>query len=140
MINPHFEHMAKRKLLIVDDDVLLVEMLKDHFEFQGFEVYKAFDGEQAIAAALSKKPELILLDIIMPNVDGLEACRRLRENAETKAIPILMLSANANQKKIQQILAIGATAYMTKPFSMDALLKTVCELLPPPRAEVPLPA
>jgi DNA-binding response OmpR family regulator len=132
--------MAKRKLLVVDDDVALVEMLKDHFEFEGFEVFKAFDGAAAIEMTLSKKPDLILLDINMPGMDGLEACRRLKEDAETKAIPILMLSADTHLKMKQQILAIGATACMMKPFTIDAITAAVCELLPLPPLIVPLQA
>lgn len=126
--------MTKRRLLVVDDDVALVEMLKDHFEFEGYEVFKAFDGAEGIEAALVAKPDLILLDIRMPKMGGLEACRRLKEHADTMAVPILMLSADAQQKTIQQILAAGAAACATKPFSIETLSKTVRDLLPRPPA------
>ena len=131
--------MSKRKILIVDDEAALVELLKDHFEFVGFEVLKAFDGGQAFERALAHKPEIILLDVIMPKVDGLEACRRLKENPETKAIPILMLTADAQQKRIAQVIAAGATAYMMKPFTIDAITSKVREMLPIPPV-VPLQA
>ncbi|MFI5361392.1 MAG: response regulator transcription factor [Elusimicrobiota bacterium] len=128
----------KIKILLIDDDAALVEMLKDHFEFEGFEVFKALDGVEGIELARSKKPDAVVLDFTMPRMDGLEVCRRLKEDPETKGIPILMLSADAQQKTIQKVLALGAAACMGKPFSIDALRTKVSELVFHPSGGVSL--
>ena len=112
--------MTAKKILIVEDEPAMVRLLRDNFIYEGYDVAVASDGEAALAMALDQKPDLILLDIMLPKLDGLTVCRRLRErHLDT---PILMLTArNLEQDKVTG-LKIGADDYLTKPFSVAELL------------------
>jgi two-component system alkaline phosphatase synthesis response regulator PhoP len=109
-----------KKILIVEDEPAMVRLLRDNFVYEGYEVVVATDGEAALSMALEQQPNLILLDIMLPRLDGLTVCRRLRErHLDT---PILMLTArNLEQDKVAG-LRIGADDYLTKPFSVAELL------------------
>ena len=110
----------KRVVLVVEDEASMVRLLHDNLAYEGYEVLVAQDGEAAVEMALKARPDLILLDIMLPKLDGLSVCRQLREyRLET---PIIMLTArNLEQDKITG-LKIGADDYMTKPFSISELL------------------
>ncbi len=112
--------MTPKKILIVEDEPAMVRLLRDNFVYEGYEVVVATDGESALHLAFAEKPHLILLDIMLPKLDGLSVCRRLRErHVDT---PILMLTArNLEQDKVTG-LRIGADDYLTKPFSVAELL------------------
>jgi len=112
--------MTPKKILIVEDEPAMVRLLRDNFVYEGYEVVVATDGEAALHLAFEQKPHLILLDIMLPKLDGLSVCRRLRErHLDT---PILMLTArNLEQDKVTG-LRIGADDYLTKPFSVAELL------------------
>ncbi len=112
--------MSRQRILIVEDEPAMVRLLKDNLSYEGYEVSVATDGEQALALALDQPPNLILLDIMLPKLDGLAVCRKLRErHLDT---PILMLTArNLEQDKVTG-LKIGADDYLTKPFSVAELL------------------
>ena len=112
--------MSRQRILIVEDEPAMVRLLKDNLSYEGYEVSVATDGEQALALALDQPPNLILLDIMLPKLDGLSVCRKLRErHLDT---PILMLTArNLEQDKVTG-LKIGADDYLTKPFSVAELL------------------
>jgi two-component system alkaline phosphatase synthesis response regulator PhoP len=112
--------VMKRTVLVVEDEVAMVRLLRDNLTYEGYEVLVATDGEAAVEAALQTRPDLILLDIMLPKLDGLSVCRQLRErHLDT---PIIMLTArNLEQDKIAG-LKIGADDYMTKPFSVLELL------------------
>jgi DNA-binding response OmpR family regulator len=97
--------------------------LRDNLQFEGYEVIVAEDGEAALTAALAQNPDLILLDIMMPKMDGLEVCRRVREAGYT--IPILMLTAKSQEIDVVRGLEVGADDYVTKPFSIRELLARV---------------
>ena len=113
----------KKKILIVDDEKPIVEILINNLQKEGYETIEAYDGEQAITLALTKKPDLILLDIMLPKVDGLTVCKRIRHTLSN--VPILILSAK--DEEIDKILGLelGADDYITKPFSVRELMARV---------------
>ena len=114
------------KILVVEDEAVLSETLKYNLERQGYTVYLAHDGLEALRQAREKKPDLILLDIMLPQLDGLEVCRTLRQEM---IVPILMLTARTDEIDKVLGLEMGADDYMTKPFSMRELIARVRALL-----------
>ena len=111
----------KKKILIVDDEPHILQMLKMNMRTQGYECLTAETGEEGIEAAREKSPDLILLDVMLPGIDGIKACQTLKEDPQTKRIPILMVSAKSQgQDKINGLLG-GADDYITKPFSLEEL-------------------
>ncbi len=111
------------RILVADDEKDMVTGLRDNLQFEGFEVLTAADGEEALKVATEQSPDLILLDIMMPKIDGLEVCRRLREAGYR--IPILMLTAKSQEIDIVRGLEVGADDYVTKPFSIRELLARI---------------
>ena len=113
---------SKKTILVVDDEKPIRDILVYNLQKEGYEAIEAEDGEQAIEVALEKKPDLILLDIMLPKVDGLTVCKRLRHNLN---VPILILSAK--DEEIDKILGLelGADDYITKPFSVRELMARV---------------
>jgi two-component system alkaline phosphatase synthesis response regulator PhoP/two-component system response regulator VicR len=121
--------MAKR-VLVVDDDRVIQQLLQVNLELEGYDVVAtASDGPEALVKVKELKPDLVILDIMMPKMDGLEVCRRLREDASTATIPVILLSARAQDLDIREGLDIGASAYLTKPFDPVELLDVVGRLL-----------
>lgn len=116
----------KKKILVVEDEPTIVATLRYNFEREGFDFAAAMDGEAGLAAARSERPDLIVLDLMLPGRDGLDVCRLLRR--ETTA-PILMLTAKAEEVDKVVGLEIGADDYVTKPFGMPELLARVRALL-----------
>lgn len=114
------------KLLIVDDEKLLVKGLKFNFEQDGYEVVTAMDGEEAIRCAKDKSVDLIILDLMLPKVDGLQVCQRIRE---TSTVPIIMLTAKSEDMDKIMGLDYGADDYMTKPFNILELKARVKAIL-----------
>ena len=112
--------MASEIILIIEDDATMLRGLKDNFEFEGYCVRTADDGEKGLAAALSIKPDLIILDIMLPKINGYEICRLIRK--EGQDVPIIMLTAKGQESDIVLGLNLGADDYMTKPFSIKELL------------------
>ncbi len=112
--------MPGDSVLIIEDDTTLLRGLKDNFELLGYHVRSASDGESGLEAALSGKPDLVLLDIMLPKLNGFEICRQIRE-AELD-MPIIMLTAKGQEEDIVRGLNLGADDYMTKPFSVQELL------------------
>ena len=113
----------KKKILIVDDEKPIVDILTYNLQKEGYETVEAYDGEEAINYALTQKPDLILLDIMLPKVDGLTVCKRIRHTLNN--VPILILSAK--DEEIDKILGLelGADDYITKPFSVRELVARV---------------
>lgn len=111
------------RILVAEDEADMAMGLRDNLQFEGYEVIVAEDGEAALAAATQHSPDLILLDIMMPKIDGLEVCRRVREAGFT--IPILMLTAKSQEIDIVRGLEVGADDYVTKPFSIRELLARI---------------
>ncbi|MCX7747147.1 MAG: response regulator transcription factor [Clostridia bacterium] len=111
-----------KKVLIVDDEKNIVDILKFNLKKEGFDTIEAYDGEQAVDMALNHKPDLILLDIMLPKMDGFSVCRKLRQ---TIATPILMLTAKEEEVDKVLGLELGADDYITKPFSPRELMARV---------------
>jgi len=107
-------------VLIVEDDPTMLRALKDNFEFHGYKTLTAEDGEEGLNTALNAKPDLIILDIMLPKINGYEVCRLIRR--EKLAMPIIMLTAKGEESDIVLGLNLGADDYMTKPFSIKELL------------------
>jgi DNA-binding response OmpR family regulator len=114
-------------VLIIEDDASMLRGLKDNFEFKGYKVFTASDGEQGLNAALNKKPDLILLDIMLPKINGYEICRLVR--GEGLDMPIIMLTAKGEESDIVLGLNLGADDYVTKPFSIKELLARAAAFL-----------
>ncbi len=111
------------RILVAEDEKDMAMGLRDNLQFEGYEVVLAADGEAALQAASEHSPDLILLDIMMPKMDGLEVCRRIRESGYT--LPILMLTAKSQEIDIVRGLEVGADDYVTKPFSIRELLARI---------------
>ncbi len=120
------ELMMKAKILVVDDEKRLVGLIGDYLEKQGYEVKVAYDGESALHSWELEDPDLIVLDLGLPGVDGYEVCRRIRESSD---IPIIILSARAGETDKLAGLGLGANQYMTKPFSLRELVARIDAVL-----------
>ena len=116
-------------VLIADDDADILSLVKAVLERSGHEVVAASDGAEALASVRARKPDLAVLDIAMPEVDGLEVLRRLRADPTTSELPVVLLSARAQEADVERGFAIGASAYLKKPFSPRELSEHVAELL-----------
>ena len=114
-------------ILIVEDDSTMLRGLKDNFEFKGYRVLTADDGEKGLNTALDEKPDLIILDIMLPKINGYEICRLIRK--EKLDMPIIMLTAKGEESDIVLGLNLGADDYVTKPFSIKELLARAAALL-----------
>jgi DNA-binding response OmpR family regulator len=117
------------KVLVVDDEVYILHILDFSLGAEGFDVITAADGEQALSRARSERPDLIVMDIMMPRLDGYETCQRLKTDPATKDIPILLLSARGREEDRKRGMEAGASDYMTKPFSPNKLIARVTEML-----------
>ena len=116
-------------ILVVDDDPVIQKLLSVNFEMEGYRVVTASDGEEALDRVLSEAPAVVVLDVMMPMVDGIEVLRRIRANPGMGSTPVLLLSAKAQAKDIEDGMAAGADAYLTKPFEPLDLLDRVALLL-----------
>jgi DNA-binding response OmpR family regulator len=119
--------MAGHRILIIEDDPTLLRGLCDNFASKGYEVRSAADGNAGLAAALAEPPDLLLLDIMLPKLNGYEVCRQIR--AQKLELPIIMLTAKGQEEEIVRGLELGADDYVTKPFSIRELLARVKALL-----------
>lgn len=113
--------MSQKRLLIIEDDVDVAEMLVTFFESQGYEVFSANEGNEGIALGRSKLPDLILLDVNLPDMDGFDVCRQLRTTTLTKYIPITFLTQRDTRADKVAGLELGADDYVTKPFDIEEL-------------------
>lgn len=127
--------MGKRKILIIEDDRDIVEMLDYNLKEEGYETVSAFNGEQGIELAQKERPDLIILDIMLPIMDGFEVCRTIRNNDGMAHIPIIILSAKSRETDKVVGLELGADDYVTKPFSPRELIARMRAILRRRRAE-----
>jgi DNA-binding response OmpR family regulator len=118
-----------QKVLIVDDEPSIIVAIQFLMEQNGYETIVAFSGEEAMEAVANHRPDLILLDIMLPVVDGFEVCQRVRENPDWKNIRIVLVTALGSDVNVTKGLDLGADAYITKPFSNADLVAKVKELL-----------
>jgi len=114
--------MAREKILVVEDEENILELLRYNLERDHYQVVIATTGEEALKQAAGKHPDLVLLDLMLPGIDGLEVCRRLKAEARTSGIPVVMLTARGEEADIVAGLELGAEDYITKPFSPRVLL------------------
>jgi DNA-binding response OmpR family regulator len=114
-----------KKILIIDDSPDSVFLLQDRLEREGFEITKAYNGEMGIQKAVGEKPDLILLDVMMPDISGYDVCKVLSSKEETKLIPIILLTALTEADNLQQGLLSGAFDYIKKPFNRTELIARI---------------
>ena len=126
--------MSRRTVLIVEDERALAEVLAFNLESEGYEVQTARDGRDGLSKARSLLPDLVILDVMLPGLDGLEVCRELRSDARTRGVRILMLTAKGEEVDEVVGFRLGADDYVTKPFKMKPLVARVRSLLRRPDA------
>jgi two-component system phosphate regulon response regulator PhoB/two-component system alkaline phosphatase synthesis response regulator PhoP len=121
--------MPAATVLVVEDDPVILRLLEVNFELEGFTVLLAHDGAEGIDVARAHQPDVIISDIMMPKTSGLELVEALKADPDTKAIPIILLSAKAQTSDLKTGMEAGADAYVTKPFEPLDLVERVNELL-----------
>ena len=121
--------MNKKRVLIVDDEQDIVESIKFNLELEDIECLEAYDGEEALSKAKKERPDLIILDIMLPKINGYKVARLLSFDEAYKNIPIIMLTARTQEKDMLLGEQTGAKEYVTKPFSMDALVALIKKYL-----------
>jgi DNA-binding response OmpR family regulator len=119
----------KPKVLIIEDEADIIEFMQYNLEREGFVVFSARDGERGFSEAVKRKPSLILLDLMLPSMDGTELCRLLKEKEQTKSIPIIMVTAKGEESDKVLGLGMGADDYVTKPFSPKELAARIRAVL-----------
>jgi len=119
----------KKRILLVDDEKDLLEVVKLRLEASGYEVLVSADGQSALEAARREKPDLIILDLMLPKLDGYKVCRMLKFDEKYKFIPIIMFSARGQETDKQLGKEVGADAYITKPFEPKVLIEKIDELI-----------
>jgi len=117
--------MAKPKILVIEDERALTDVLSYNLEREGYEVALAHDGQEGLRKAQMQLPDLILLDLMLPKLDGLQVCRELRAGERTRHVPILMLTAKAEETDQVVGFSMGADDYVTKPFSVKVLMQRI---------------
>lgn len=115
----------KKTILVVDDEIDIVELIKEYLQHQNYNVITATDGDSALKLALTHKPDLITLDIMMSNKDGYETCLLLRENETTSAIPVIILTGRASEQAALAAQSFGADSYLSKPFELESLAQEI---------------
>ncbi len=120
-------------MLVVDDDPVILQLLKVNFELEGFSVVTATDGEEGLARVHDSAPDIVLTDIMMPRMDGLALVSALRGDDVTRPLPIILLSAKAQNADVERGIALGADDYVTKPFDPIELVDRVNAVLAKPR-------
>ena len=122
--------MSKKTILIVDDSQVAILTEKLVVGQSGkYEVRTASDGEEAVRAAIEEPPDLIVMDVVMPKLDGFGACRKLRSNEATRGIPIIMVTTRGEPKNVEEGYAAGCNDYVTKPVNSGELLKKIGSLI-----------
>ncbi|MEE8400729.1 MAG: response regulator [Candidatus Hydrothermarchaeaceae archaeon] len=125
------------RIMIVDDNKNFVEVLRRWMENEGYEVIKAFDGEECLEK-IHEKPDIVLLDVMMPGIDGFEVCRRLKNNPEVSDIPVIILSARGDEKDVLEGFNLGAIDYFPKTFSNKILIAKVNSVIKMRKIEMEL--
>ena len=121
--------MAGKKVLLVDDEVDFIDVVRVRLEANNFEVIVAYDGEAALEKVKEDKPDIIILDVMMPKINGFEVCRMLKFDDNYKAIPIIILSALGQQFDREKAVQCGADAYFIKPFDLNLLVTKIESML-----------
>ena len=129
--------MASKKILIVEDEEDVMELIRYNLSKEGFNCDAAYDGQEALKKAQATLPNLVLLDLMLPEVDGLEVCKRLKSSPQTEHIPIVMVTAKSDETDIVTGLELGADDYIAKPFSPKVLVARVRAVLRRKTIEIP---
>jgi two-component system alkaline phosphatase synthesis response regulator PhoP len=119
----------RAKILVVDDEPNIVQTLQDRLEMNDYKVVTATNGQAGLEKAMSEQPDIILLDVIMPIMDGLEMLERLRKNESTKHLPVIMLTARSQNQDITRANSYGIEDYVVKPFDLSELLEKIESIL-----------
>lgn len=120
---------AKKRIMIAEDEVELVKALRIRLEAEGYNCLAAYDGKEALETARREKPDLIILDLMLPKMDGYKVCGLLKKDTRYNKIPIIMFTAKAQKEDMEMGKELGAEAYITKPFDPQILLAKIKELL-----------
>ena len=120
---------AGPRILIIDDASELVSGIRAALETSGYRILTAFDGREGIRKAVEELPDLILLDIYMPEMDGIEVCQRLKENPPTASIPVVMFTTESDLYAKSELQKLGAVGYIEKPFEIKKLIRQIKEVL-----------
>jgi two-component system, OmpR family, alkaline phosphatase synthesis response regulator PhoP len=123
--------MERRRVVVVEDEPNIVLSLEVLLERAGYETAAAVDGEEGLALIRRLRPDVVLLDVMMPRLNGYEVCRAIKGDPGLAAIPVIMLSAKGQEVEVLRGLELGAVAYVTKPFGNDEILEAVRAALPP---------
>ena len=121
--------MAQVTVLVVDDDPVILKLLEVNFEMEGFRVLTAVDGGDGLRQARTKRPDIVISDVMMPKVDGLELATALKGDPKTADLPVILLSARAQSADVQRGLDVGVDEYVTKPFDPLELVDLVLAVL-----------
>lgn len=122
---------SQLRVLLVDDNQVTSELVREYLELHGFKVSVAFNGREAVESVTVVNPDIVLMDIQMPEMDGLEAMRLIRAGPAPKSLPVIALTALANPVHLQQCLDAGANEYLCKPMRMKALIERIRHYCPP---------
>ena len=126
------ERVLMSKLLIVDDETATVDMLSTYLGLIGHHTVGAFSGEEGLTTVYNENPDLLILDLMMPDLEGFDVCRRLRESGDYTTLPILIISARVDQQSIDRAMRLGADSYLTKPIDLSRLSAEIKRLLENP--------
>jgi two-component system phosphate regulon response regulator PhoB len=121
--------VTRRNIFVVEDEEDILELLKFHLTHEGYTVTTATSGEEAVKGVARRIPDLVLLDLMLPGLDGLEVCRTLKKDPKTAAVPIVMATAKGEESDVVAGLELGADDYITKPFSMKVLIARIRAVL-----------
>ncbi|WP_136515906.1 response regulator transcription factor [Geomonas edaphica] len=121
--------MEKNRILVVEDEESLLKLESILFTSKGYQVTGVRGGKEALASIAEQAPDLIVLDLMLPDMDGFEVCRHIKENEATRAIPVVMLTAKKSSRDLEHGKQVGADAYITKPFKSIKVLEVIEELL-----------
>ena len=116
---------AVARVLVVDDEIHVMELIQLALGTEGFEIIPAHNGKEGLEKALSEKPDIVVLDINLPDINGIEVCRQLKASSETRHIPILFLSALSQKENVEKCIAVGASACISKPFQVKPLIAQI---------------
>ena len=122
--------LNKPRILLVDDEPSMIMVVSKRLELAGFDVTTAINGQEALAKAHAGNPDLIVLDLMLPQLNGYEVCTMLKQDLQYKQIPIILLSAKSQEKDKRLGVECGADAYLTKPYKAEILLEQIQALLP----------
>lgn len=121
--------MLKKKILFIEDETEIVDLMRTRLEANGYQMFAAYDGEEGLKKVKEGNPDLILLDIVMPKLNGIEVCKRLKGDLKTKDIPIIVVSASGGKNLPQRCRQAGADEVVIKPFAAEEILGKISRLL-----------